>query len=358
MNNPFASSWLSSERRCHGNELTRTPQNSSCIHLRTEEFVMILKKSVPFFLLLTVFAAYTVTAQNVPRGAVITIPGDRFFPEGITVDASGAFYIGSMEDGSVARVRPGMRQAEPFIPSGSNGLVSVLGVLADDARGLLWVCSSDAGNSLLTGTAPVGIKSFALETGEPVGSYDFPDGGFCNDLTLDEAGNLYASDSWSPRILRLPAGGDALEVWVEDELFGAEQWSLNGLDVSGASLYIVNQRAGLLFRVGIEPDGSAGLITQLETSQALRSPDGLKVIGDNRLLTAEGGGGGMALLTLDGDNAEVTVLSEGLSGVSTFAYWENSAWLLENQGQHFWDPANAGPDAALPFRIIEIPIQS
>lgn len=317
---------------------------------------MILKKALPLFLPLMLIAAYTVTAQDDPRGAVITIPGERFFPEGITVDASGAFYIGSMEDGSVARVRPGMREAEPFIPAGSNGLVSVLGLLADDARGLLWVCSSDAGNSLLTGTAPVGIKSFQLETGDPVGSYDFPDGGFCNDLALDEAGSLYASDSWSPRILRLPADGDALEVWVEDEQFGADQWSLNGLDVSGNSLYIVNQRAGLLFGVGIEPDGSAGPITQFTTSQALRNPDGLKVIGENRLLTAEGSGGGIALLTLDGDSAEVTVISEGLSGVSTFAYWEGSAWLLENQGQHFWDPANAGADAALPFRIIEVPI--
>jgi hypothetical protein len=52
--------------------------------------------------------------------------------------------------------------------------------------------------------------------------------------------------------LRLPAGGDALEVWLEDEQFGSDQWSLNGLDVSGDSLYIVNQRAGLLFHVASE----------------------------------------------------------------------------------------------------------
>jgi hypothetical protein len=84
-----------------------------------------------------VITSYVVTAQSDPRGAVITISGEHFFPEGITVDANGAFYIGSMEHGSIARVHPGMRQAEPFIPSGANGLVSVLGVLADDARGLL-----------------------------------------------------------------------------------------------------------------------------------------------------------------------------------------------------------------------------
>ena len=31
--------------------------------------------------------------------------------------------------------------------------------------------------------------------------------GFCNDMTMDAEGNLYATDSWYPRVLRLKAGG-------------------------------------------------------------------------------------------------------------------------------------------------------
>ncbi len=317
---------------------------------------MFHKILICFSLIASLMLLSSALAQEDPRGAVITIPGERVFPEGIAVDAEGAFYIGSMEDGSILRVAPGARQAEPFISSGSNGLVSVLGVLADNNNGLLWACSSDAGNGVLAGSAPVAIKSFDLKTGAPVGSYDLPDGGFCNDLTLDENSNLYVSDSWSPRILRLPMGGDSLEVWVEDEQFGPEQWSLNGIDVRGNTLYIVNQAKGLLFRVMIEDDGTAGAITLIETSQELRRPDGLKFIHDNLLAVAEGGSGGMALVAVNGDEAEVTVVSEGLSGVSTFAYWEGSAWLLENQGQHFWDPDNSGRDAQLPFRVVEIPL--
>src|SRR6187431_1952477 len=42
--------------------------------------------------------------------------------------------------------------------------------------------------------------------------------GFCNDMTMDAEGNLYATDSWYPRILRLPAGGDALEQWAVDPI--------------------------------------------------------------------------------------------------------------------------------------------
>jgi hypothetical protein len=64
----------------------------------------------------------------------------------------------------------------------------------------------------------------------------------------------------------------------------------------------------------------------------------------------------MAVIDIKGDLAEVTVISEGLDDVSTFAYYQGSAWLLENQGRHFWDPANAGPEATPPFRIVEIPL--
>ncbi|GAB4201623.1 MAG: hypothetical protein OHK0022_23830 [Roseiflexaceae bacterium] len=290
------------------------------------------------------------------RAGVIVLPGARFFPEGVTVARDGSFYIGSMEEGTIARVRPGAKEAEPFIAVGSNGLVSVLGLYADDARGLLWACSSDAGNGKLAGSAAVGLKAFGLADGAPKGSWDLPGGGFCNDLTIDPQGNVYLTDSWSPRIMRLAAGSDRLEEWARDPQLGAEQWSLNGLDFDPAAraLYVVNQRAGQLFRIAVEPDGRAGAITRIATSQELRRPDGLKLAGPNLLATAEGGAGGMALLRLNGDSAEVTRVSEGLNGVATFALWGNSAWIVENQGQHFWEPDKNGRDAKPPFRLVEV----
>jgi streptogramin lyase len=289
---------------------------------------------------------------------VITLPGDRFFPEGITVTSDGTFFVGSMEEGSIVRVLPGATEAEPFIAPGANGLVSVLGLYADERRGLLWACSADAGNGKLADAAPVGVKAFDLHTGEVRGSYDFPGGGFPNDLTIDTAGNLYTTDSWTPRILRLPAGGSALEEWINDPQLGAEQWSLNGIDFDKNSgvIYMVNQLIGKLFRIAIEPDGRAGAVTLIKTSRPLRRPDGLKVIGPNILATAEGGAGGMAVIEVSGDTATVTVISEGLDDVSTFAYYQGSAWIVENQGRHFWDPTNAGPDPTPPFRVVEVPL--
>src|SRR5574341_548174 len=199
-------------------------------------------------------------------GAII-IPGDRCFPEGVTVAQDGTFYVGSMYEGCIMKVPPGARAAEPFIEAGANGLVSVLGLYADDARGILWACSADAGNGKLAGSAPVGIRAFDLKSGAAKGNYDFPGGGFPNDLTVDDRGNVYVTDSWTPRVLRLQEGGSALEEWINDPQLGVEQWSLNGIDFDRDSrvIYVVNQRAGKLFRIAVKPDGSAGVVTLIST---------------------------------------------------------------------------------------------
>jgi sugar lactone lactonase YvrE len=137
-----------------------------------------------------------------------------------------------------------------------------------------------------------------------------------------------------------------------------EQGSLNGIDFDRSSntIYTVNQRAGQLFRIKIEQDGSPGAVTLVRTSGELRRPDGLKVIGFNTLATAEGGAGGMSIISMEGDTAQVCRVSEGLDGVTTFAFYRGSAWVVEGQSDHFWDPDNAGPDADPPFRIVEVPL--
>ena len=312
-------------------------------------------------------------------GRTIAVNPARFFPEGVAVDKDGNFYIGSMELGSIHIAKAGDVASKPFIePDDENELVSVIGLLVDDATNTLYACSSDADNSPRAGKAQAAIKAFSLPGGELLASYTWPKfsgtkwttevpsgvNGFCNDMTMDADGNLYATDSWYPRILRLPAGGSALEEWLVDDVFHPTDspWHLNGIDIdqSNNKLYVVENHPGTLFVVPITPNGEPGTPAEVQVSpRALLSPDGLKVAAPNLLITAEGGndGGGVSVLRVNEQSARVEEVVKGLNQVATLALREASAWVVENQGDHFWGPVANGPDADPPFRLVEVPLE-
>ena len=99
----------------------------------------------------------------------------------------------------------------------SNGLQQVLGVLADEAAGTLWVCASATGGR---GGAPLvgetALKAFALKDASFKASYAFPGNGLCNDIAVAKDGTVYATDTIQARVLRLKKGASALDVWAAD----------------------------------------------------------------------------------------------------------------------------------------------
>jgi sugar lactone lactonase YvrE len=286
-------------------------------------------------------------------GEFVSLPGKAFYPEGITALGDGTLYVGSVSEGTIVRVPPGASEPveEPFAEMTENGLLNTVGLLADENSGTLWVCSSD-----LMGTKlfPPGVKGFDLATGEAAGSFDFPGGGFCNDLALDSAGNLYATDSEGTRILRLPAGGKALEVWVEDERFGGALFNLNGIEVDGDAVYTVHSGTGQLFQIPIGRDGAPGKVTEVALAKPLESPDGLRLESSGTLLVVEGVGR-LTRIALGGKAPEVTVVAEGLDAPTTATVVGGDAWVVEGQLDHLLDPKQGAPE--LPFKVVRVPLQ-
>ena len=141
------------------------------------------------------------------------------FAESITATSDGALIFSSFTGGRISRA-PGATEASEWIKPGSNGLLSVLGVLADEASNTLDACSVDAsgfGVVVPSGTKPGALKTFDLKTGAPRASYDVPAGTIagqmplCNDMVVADDGTVYITDSLSGRILRLKKGASALE---------------------------------------------------------------------------------------------------------------------------------------------------
>ena len=129
----------------------------------------------------------------------ITIPGDHVFPESITATSDGTLIIGSLGQGSIYRAAPGASTAKLWIKPGTAGMMSVLGVLADERSGTLWACSSDlsaAGVVIRGGQKPVALKSFDLRSGAPKGSVPLPGGRtLCNDIAIGPDGSAYVVQS-------------------------------------------------------------------------------------------------------------------------------------------------------------------
>ena len=83
-----------------------------------------------------------------------------------------------------------------------------------------------------------------------------------NGLAFNKQGDLYASDSIGGAIWRIPLGGSAdAEIWSQHELLagcGDSPMGANGVAYWKGNFYVANTTKGLLVRIPILTDGSAG----------------------------------------------------------------------------------------------------
>ena len=271
-------------------------------------------------------ASLPVLARSQARTEV-TINDTGTQAENLTSSQDGSVYFGSTAKGTIYRAAPGAGQAEPWILASTAGLTNVLGVLADDRTNTLWVCQNSTGGR---GGAPVtgqtALRSFDLRTGASKGTFNFPsNGGVCNDMAVAPDGTVYATESFANRIHRLRPGAKELDLWVpaNEQLAGVDGIAI----LADGAVYVNTFFAGLLFRIPVNADGSAGPMVQIATSVPFTRPDGLRSVGARTMIQAEGQGR-LTELTINGDRAEVRVLREGLSAATGVTVVGDTALVL------------------------------
>jgi sugar lactone lactonase YvrE len=283
----------------------------------------------------------------------VVIDDTNVYPESMSAAEDGRLFIGSAK-GIVFRAGPGSAKAEPWIkPTPENGLLSLLGVLTDERSGTLWVCSSPNPfrNPPAVGTAA--LVAFDLRTGMKKGIYPFPPpASACNDITVAHDGTVYASDTPNGRIFKLTRNAQRLELFAQDERLKF----IDGLVFSGDdTLYVNIVTKGLLLRVDRTPSGSIGKITQLTTSAPLAAPDGFRLIRDRTFLLAEGNGGRIDEVTINGDQAQIKVLREGLISPPAVTLVGQTAYALEGKIGYLVDPKLKGQDPGV-FKAYAVPL--
>lgn len=309
--------------------------------------------------LLATIAALALTggpaAAETPAGD-IRIADTRVFPESVTVDSRGRIYAGSFK-GTIYRSLPGSGVAEPWItPTAGNGILAILGVFADDRTGTLWACSIPATITDPPKTGRSELMAFDLETGEQKGRYPLPDPdpAACNDIAIDAGGTVFATDTPNGRILTLAPGAEALEVLAADDALRG----IDGLAFDGdGTLYINNVQKNLLQRVDRAADGSYAGLTTLTTSLPLSGPDGLRSLGGNRFLQAEGPIGRITEVTIEGDSARIQALKEGLDGSAGVTPAGAVAYATEGKIGYLVDPKLKGQDPG-EFHLRAVPLEA
>jgi len=284
----------------------------------------------------------------------VALPGERAYPESIAAAADGTLYVSSLASGGIVRIKPGAK-AEEWIKPGAFDSRSTFGVLVDEKKGLLWVCSNDVSALGVPGPSAVpgsNLKGFDLASGDGKVSVPLPGtGNLCNDTAIGADGSLFVTNSLKPQILRLKPGASKLEIFVETATFEQpkEGAGLDGIAFgSDDNLYVNNYTGGGFFRIDVK-GGAAGKVTKLATSRALKFPDGLRLIGGQTFVMAEGGGT-LDRVTVKGDDVQFETLQDGLAGPTAVALVGDTLWAPEGQLSHLFD-AKAGPPK-LPFRVV------
>jgi len=285
----------------------------------------------------------------------ITFTDGKIFPESLTSTKNGTIYFGSLGQDSVYRATGKEEKASVWIQPKSNGLMTVLGVFADEPTGTLWVCASATGGR--GGTPVVGetaLKAFTLKDASFKASYPFPNGGLCNDIAVAKDGTVYATDTTGARVLRLKKGATAFEAWAADAMLLG---TVDGVALlADGNVYVNSVGQGTLLRIPVKADGSAGAITKLETSRPLTQPDGMRSVGSKTMLLVEGAGR-LDEVTINGDKAEVKVLREGLTGPTAVTVAGGTAYVAEARLNFRNDPKLRDQDPG-PFRALGFPYKA
>ena len=194
-------------------------------------------------------AASLACAGAPSRRAVYVVDEPDLLAEGIAWDAAQrALFVGSIMRGAIFRL-PESGRAQLF----AGGLLPVLGLRVDAARGLLWAATNaEPGTAAAADPATSGrseLVALDLRTGVVRRKLSLSDGHkhLLNDVAVGDDGTVYVTDSEAGAVLRAAGGGD-LRTFVPA---GALDYP-NGIAFARARLYVAHS-PGLVIAA---PDGS------------------------------------------------------------------------------------------------------
>src|SRR6204780_4185964 len=258
--------------------------------------------------------------------AEVLIVDAKSQPESLTVAPGGVLIVGSASTPFIYRVRAGATTAEKFVDASAEGPGTFFfGMLADASTNTLWTCQLTP----VPGSTPVrrhtALRGFDLSTGAEKLRWNLPgDNSTCNDFSIGPDKALYISDTANSKIYKLPAGATTAELFLEDHAL----YGIDGITFLDGTLYVNNVFSNNLYRIPVDAAGKAGQPVDIWMDQPVKGPDGMRAA-NGKLLLAENGNGKIAVITVNGDKASVTVIKEGLKTPTAVEPAGDTIWIAE-----------------------------
>jgi hypothetical protein len=268
---------------------------------------------------LAVLIAWVCPALTEPGLVVTTDPQSQ--PESVTVAPDGALILGSASKPVIYRAAKGATKAEVFIDASAEGPVTFLGVLADAATNTLWACQiSRVPNSNDRRSV---LRSFDLTTKAAKFRWALPgDVNLCNDFTIGPDKALYVSDTLGSRIFRVRPHAQDAELLIQDRTLDG----IDGVTFLDGVLYANNVISNNLYRIPLDAEGKASAPVQIWPNRPIKGPDGMRAA-HGKLFLAENKNGRASLVTIDGDQAMVTTLLDGLKQPTAIEPAGDTVWV-------------------------------
>ncbi|SDM00718.1 hypothetical protein SAMN05421823_109259 [Catalinimonas alkaloidigena] len=234
--------------------------------------------------------------------ALVTFQQQGLYPEGVEYDTDqDAFLVSSLTQGTIGRVT-NEGTYSPFIES--EQLISTIGLHIDAPRKRLLVAISNPGVSVRASQEPIGqyaaLGLYDLLTGQEINVVRLSDlmpgqPHFANDIAVDNQGNAYITDSFSPIIYKVTQAGEA-SIFLQDSTFStpAGAFGLNGIDFDprgGGYLIAGFSYTNTLYRI---PLSNPQAFAPIALDVAIPAPDGITLSKNHQQLIVVGNAGGTA----------------------------------------------------------------
>jgi len=295
--------------------------------------------------------ARRVPLSDIPSVTVetlVTLEGERAYPEAMTLGKDGYLYSGSFCTGELWRINPDDGALETWLPAGA-GIGAASGMAFSEDGTLYIVDRGDCDPRRST----VSLKRILPDkTVEEWGSVTNDE--ILNSLAFDAAGLLYATDTQLQQVRVFDAAGQP-SVWWEVP-FVRDDPLPTGLtyDAQRHALLVADSGNGIIYRVPIGEDGAAGLPETLYDRRE-RSLDGLTMDERGNIYFTSYDNNEVVLLQPDGST---TILARDFREPSDVAYLDGRVYVVNFDSLALVPIVTILIDPSLPFTIDMIDIRA